>query len=180
VDRSRTCVGKQVETNTTKEAKKEGSGRATSLTTDKTMKQPLKPTRAVYAEIRHSDPGPIGSHWQSVGTYLGEDVWGDPEYVHCPGEYEFFYHEMKNKKRRWPDDERRNLFNVSWEIAYNEPGQARQDSGPNDQTRIDKRTSRLVAPGTIMPEVNDTDGHAPTGSTTALWSTTRWATSLSP
>ena len=45
--------------------------------------------RKLYAEIRRKNPGrPIGPHWESHGAYLGDDVWGDPDYFGLPGEAE--------------------------------------------------------------------------------------------
>lgn len=43
----------------------------------------------IYAGIRRRNPEPFGGHWESVGYYVGEGIWADPEYVGMPGEAEF-------------------------------------------------------------------------------------------
>jgi len=48
------------------------------------MLKPKSPVE-VYRAIREVDHRTIGGHWDGVGVYLGDGVWGDPE----AGEYEF-------------------------------------------------------------------------------------------
>lgn len=31
---------------------------------------------------------PIGPHWESVGVYLGDGMYGDPDYFGLPAEHE--------------------------------------------------------------------------------------------
>ncbi len=56
----------------------------------------LEPPEDLYARIRRDHPKQqFGSHWEGIGNYCGDDVWCDPKAVDMPGEYEFFYREMR-------------------------------------------------------------------------------------
>lgn len=59
----------------------------------KKKKTPAKPVarRDPLQELREKHPDdPTGDHWRGVGCYIGEDVWGDPEYFGMPSQSEIF------------------------------------------------------------------------------------------
>lgn len=58
---------------------------------NKTKNKMMTP-KAMYKSIRDKHPDePFGRHWESVGVYLDGECWADPDYLGCPGEYQFLY-----------------------------------------------------------------------------------------
>lgn len=42
---------------------------------------------AEIRKIRQAHPNkPVGKHWELYGCYIGDDVWGDPDYFGLPSE----------------------------------------------------------------------------------------------